>query len=227
MFEFVVPARNEQERVGSVVRSLKKATEDSVRVVVVDNASDDHTAQEARRAGADDVVTAERIGKGHAVVAGARACTGDMLLLCDADIEGLDPDEMIELARRTGDLGLRLGRLALQRPPADAPVTVLTALPLFRQFGITDVAEPLGGLVAVRRDFLLGRHLPGGWGFDVAMTLSAWADDHKVLEISAPHIRHRHRPVDDYIGMAGEVVATILTHHGVLPATHRDCTRCE
>lgn len=225
MFEFVIPARNEQDRIDRIVRLLKSAA-DRVRVVVVDNASRDATAELARRAGADTVVPAPRIGKGHAVAAGVRACTGEQVLLCDADIQGLDPRRMIELAGRVAERGLPLGRLALHRCAEDAPVTTLTARPLLRQFGVDRVAEPLGGLAAVSSRFILDRHLPGGWGFDVALTLAALDAAGDIVEVPAPEVSHRRRALTEYVDMADDVVAAILTHFRVLRCDPQDCIRC-
>ena len=117
-------------------------------------------------------------------------------------------------------------RLAIGRTPEDAPVTTLTALPLLRAIGITAVNEPLGGLMLLDRDFALSQHLPGGWGFDVALTLAVLAGSGPVPELPVEGISHRRKPLQAYRGMSGEVVEAILAARGLSDWDHADCTLC-
>ena len=86
----VVPARNEESTVGSVVAALGRAGLVD-EVVVVDNASTDATADAAAAAGARVVVCGE-VGKGQAMRAGAAATDADVLLFADADLLGIRPE---------------------------------------------------------------------------------------------------------------------------------------
>ncbi|PIT86925.1 MAG: glycosyltransferase family 2 protein [Candidatus Magasanikbacteria bacterium CG10_big_fil_rev_8_21_14_0_10_43_6] len=67
MFIAIVPAYNEEKRIGSVVRSLFHHVD---TVVVVDDASKDNTAAEARRAGAHVLVHRINRGQGAALETG-------------------------------------------------------------------------------------------------------------------------------------------------------------
>lgn len=80
----VIPARNEEGRIGNAVRSLPPDT-----VIVVDDFSTDKTAEEARLAGAG-VIPAPRLlagefGKPNACMEGARVLTSRWILFADAD----------------------------------------------------------------------------------------------------------------------------------------------
>lgn len=80
----VIPARNEEGRIGLAVRSLPPDT-----VIVVDDFSEDKTAQEAREAGAG-VLPAPKplpgeLGKSNACMEGARVLTSRWILFADAD----------------------------------------------------------------------------------------------------------------------------------------------
>lgn len=91
----VIPALNEEGIVGKTVKSvpvekLKKNGLD-VEIVVVDNASTDNTAQEAREAGAR-VVYGEKRGYGNAYLKGFSEAKGDIVVMGDAD--GTYPFEM-------------------------------------------------------------------------------------------------------------------------------------
>jgi len=78
-----VPCFNEALTIGKVVRDFR-AVFPEARVLVIDNASTDETAQLAREAGAD-VVSAPRKGKGNAVQTLFREADTDWLIMVDGD----------------------------------------------------------------------------------------------------------------------------------------------
>jgi glycosyltransferase involved in cell wall biosynthesis len=85
---FVIPALNEREGVRRTLeripkRALEKAGH-AVEVLVIDGASKDGTADEARGAGAKVIVDA-RPGYGRAYKTGFAAATGDVVITGDAD----------------------------------------------------------------------------------------------------------------------------------------------
>lgn len=85
----IIPALNEAESIGAVVRGMPWG--EIAECIVVDNGSTDATAEIAREAGAR-VIAAPR-GYGAAMSAGVNAATGEMLVFLDGD--GADPiDEM-------------------------------------------------------------------------------------------------------------------------------------
>lgn len=78
----IIPALNEQDAIGGVVRGVKHQVD---RVIVVDNGSTDLTAAKAAEAGAD-VVNATPAGYGRACLAGvAAASEADLLIFMDGD----------------------------------------------------------------------------------------------------------------------------------------------
>ena len=80
----VVPCLNEEASIGDVVRQFKEVLPEA-RVVVVDNGSNDSTAQVARAAGAD-VIRETRRGKGFALLSGLRrASPADVFVMVDGD----------------------------------------------------------------------------------------------------------------------------------------------
>ncbi|MGH3040961.1 MAG: glycosyltransferase, partial [Gaiellaceae bacterium] len=82
----IVPARNEEERIGEAVAALRRDFPDA-ELIVVDGRSEDGTAERAEEAGAV-VLRVERLGKGEALSAGERAASPGPLLLADADLHG-------------------------------------------------------------------------------------------------------------------------------------------
>ncbi len=84
----VIPALNEEGVVGKTVSAVPveklRALGLDVEVLVVDNASQDNTAEEAKRAGAR-VVREDRRGYGNAYLRGFSEASGDILIMLDAD----------------------------------------------------------------------------------------------------------------------------------------------
>jgi len=94
----IIPALNEEEPIGGVVREIL-ATGVSSEIIVVDNGSTDRTADRAREAGAR-VVSEPRRGYGRACQAGVAAVfpQSDVIVFLDGD--GSDcPDFMAKLVQ--------------------------------------------------------------------------------------------------------------------------------
>jgi glycosyltransferase involved in cell wall biosynthesis len=83
---------NEEEAIGAVVEAALR--EGASEVIVVDNGSDDRTAERARNAGAQ-VVRETRRGYGSACFAGFLACRKDCDVLVFMDGDGSDSPESI------------------------------------------------------------------------------------------------------------------------------------
>lgn len=96
LISVVIPALNEEGVVGKTVKSVPvtelKDKGFKVEVIVVDNASEDHTALEAEEAGAR-VVRENKRGYGNAYQKGFQEARGDIIVMGDAD--GTYPMEMI------------------------------------------------------------------------------------------------------------------------------------
>ena len=88
----VIPALNEEATIGAVVRAVPR--EIASEVIVVDNGSDDHTAERAREAGARVVVEPQR-GYGRACRAGVRALAPDCRIVVFLDGDGSDCPELM------------------------------------------------------------------------------------------------------------------------------------
>lgn len=88
----VIPALNEEEPIGDVVRAVPR--EIASEVIVVDNGSTDGTAGVARAAGAR-VVAEPRRGYGRACRAGVAAVAGDCEIVVFLDGDGSDCPELM------------------------------------------------------------------------------------------------------------------------------------
>ncbi len=97
----IIPAYNEQDSIEEIVRRVQRAEIPGLarEIVVVDDGSKDRTAEIVARLGGVRFVRHERnAGKGAAVKTGIRACTGDIVLIQDADLE-YDPNDHAAVVR--------------------------------------------------------------------------------------------------------------------------------
>jgi len=85
----IIPALNEEKAIGRVVRSIPKEQLNkmgfSVQTLVIDNGSEDRTAEIARMSGAE-VIFEPRRGYGRAYKAGFANAIGDLIATVDADM---------------------------------------------------------------------------------------------------------------------------------------------
>lgn len=135
----VIPAYNEAESIGSVVRSMAEAGAWR-EILVVDDGSEDATAERARDAGAHVVRHPYNKGNGAAVKTGLRQATGEFIVIIDADGQhraALAP----RLVARLGEYDLVVGA----RPDA-------TQATLGRRIG--------NSILARLASFLAGREIP-------------------------------------------------------------------
>jgi rSAM/selenodomain-associated transferase 1 len=175
----VMPALNEEAAIGRHVRAILEHPAiralPIVRLIVVDNGSDDGTEAVARAAGAEVIPEPQR-GYGAACLAGVRAAAGsDIILLMDADGSD-DPADAARIARcvLSGQADLAMGSrargvieggaLTFQQHVGNA----VGALALRTLYGAR--VSDLGPLRAIRRDALLRlemREMRYGWSTEM------------------------------------------------------------
>jgi glycosyltransferase involved in cell wall biosynthesis len=90
----IIPALNEEEPIGGVVREIL-ATNVPAEIIVVDNGSTDRTADRARQAGAR-VVSEPRRGYGRACQAGVAAVSPQSEVIVFLDGDGSDCPEFMD-----------------------------------------------------------------------------------------------------------------------------------
>ena len=194
----VVPAYREGPRIATTVKELRTALHDvaedgEAEIVVVDDGSPDDTAEQARAAGADQVVVLPRNrGKGAAVRAGVAAARGRTIAFTDADLS-YSPDQLLPLlaaveaggemvagSRRHVDT-VTLVRARRGREVSGRVFTVITRVLLLGEDRDTQC-----GLKAFRADVardLFGRGRVEGFAFDVELFLIARRRGYRVTEV--------------------------------------------
>jgi glycosyltransferase involved in cell wall biosynthesis len=177
----VIPAYQEEDRIGSTVRAVRDALEQlaDVEIVVVDDGSDDGTADAARAAGADQVlVQPQNRGKGAAVRAGVLAANGRTVVFTDADL-AYTPDQIVGLVEaveagwdvvvgsRKHDATTTLVRAGRLREIGGRVINWLSHVVLLGHYRDTQCGLKAFRSDAARRVFELGRI--DGFSFDIEM----------------------------------------------------------
>ena len=98
MVSIIIPAYNEEGTIGDVVSSALKFS-GGKEVIVVDDGSEDKTAQIARALGAKVITLAENQGKAGAMEAGVLAALSDVILFLDADVIGLTNEKLDKIVQ--------------------------------------------------------------------------------------------------------------------------------
>ena len=169
----VIPAYNEQERVGDTVRAAS-ALAGVKQVTVVDDGSRDETARIARQAGAQVIRLPKNLGKGTAIKRGLAQAEGEIILLLDADL-GSTASEAAKLLGPVvrGEADLTIARFPPVRKRRGLGIATITGLLGIRLLAGLKTESPLCGQRAIRRELLDRIAIPGGFGVEVGMTIQA------------------------------------------------------
>ena len=190
----VIPALDEEEAIGAVVRAVLR--ERVAEVVVVDNGSADRTAERARAAGAR-VVREPRRGYGRACRAGVAAVSPEAEVVAFLDGDGSDAPEALDLllaplAAGTHDLVLG-SRVRGAREPGSLNAAQLAAGALAGAclrllYGVRQT--DMGPFRAIRREALAGLGMrEETYGWNLEMQLRAARAGLRILEVPVPHRR--------------------------------------
>jgi glucosyl-3-phosphoglycerate synthase len=210
----VIPVLNESARVGSVVRFVRKSPLVG-EVIVVDDGSIDGTPELAEAAGAR-VVTSSLLGKGASMEDGVLEARHDTLLFLDGDLSGLCEDLVERLAGPVlrGEADFVKARFSRRA----GRVTVLTARPLLNTYfpEIAHFEQPLGGIIAVRKELLFKLRFENDYGVDIGLLIDAAAAGARLLEVDIGHIEHQSQDLERLGEMATQVARAILERAAAL-----------
>lgn len=180
----LIPARNEAERIGETVKAVREVGP-AWEVIVIDDCSQDATADRAREAGAKVLSLNRHLGKGGALNYGLAESRGEIVLLLDADLGRsavqctflLQPvlDGQLDMAIARFPPPRRRGGFGLVKGLARWGIRLLTGL---------EMASPLSGQRAVRRQVLEAvGGFADGFGAEVALTIDAARGGFRIGEV--------------------------------------------
>ncbi len=187
----VIPAFNEEARIGETVGALRSLAVVS-EIVVVDDGSADGTAEAARDGGADVVIRLDKnSGKGEALRRGAQAAGGDIICLVDADLGGTATQFKLLLAPvLAGEADMTVG--VLPRPRRKAGFGLVTGLAAFGIRALTGFkpSSPLSGQRVITREVFRQCGFGSGFGVEVGLTVECLRRGFRLLEVPV-QMRHR------------------------------------
>jgi glycosyltransferase involved in cell wall biosynthesis len=190
----VIPALNEEDCIADVVRAVPRPP--ATEIIVIDNGSNDRTAERAEGAGARVVAEPVR-GYGRACRAGVRALSPDCKVVVFLDGDGSDrPQLMVSLVDPilNGEYDFVIGsRLRGVREPGSMNLSQILAgrlagFALRALYGVryTDMCP----FRAIRRDALEGLTMrEETYGWNLEMQMRAARAGLRILEVPVNHRR--------------------------------------
>jgi glucosyl-3-phosphoglycerate synthase len=232
----VIPARNEEATIGSIVSTIRRDLVERVplvdEILVVDSRPTDATAAVAGRAGAR-VVSQDRMtrglprmeGKGDALWAGLAAAGGDVVAFVDGDLHEFSSHFV------TGLLGPLLTDQSVEfvkgfyHRPLNGPVgvetdgggrvTELAARPLINLFfpELAGFVQPLAGEYAGRRRTLERIPFVSGYGVEIGMLIDLveLVGLDALAQVDLGERKHRHQGSEALGRMAAQIMVTAWT----------------
>jgi glucosyl-3-phosphoglycerate synthase len=229
-----LPARDCAATVGQIVSHLARLRACGAvdEIVVVDAASQDGTAELARRGGArvyqESALMPQFgpvLGKGDAMWRALSVLSGELVCFLDADSECFSPhfalgllgpllcEPGISFVKGHYRRALRAGSVSLA--DEGGRVNHLMARPALALFypPLAVVRQPLAGEVAARRSLLERLPFTTGYGVEVGMLIDAWREVGLagIAQVDLDEHRNRSQPLSALSAMAGTVLATIAS----------------
>lgn len=202
----IIPAYNEENTIGRVVRVLKQSKEIS-EIIVVDDGSTDQTGVRGTAAGAQVVSLAENKGKGEAMDCGIAETAAPILLFMDADLQGLKKSHIRGLLMPvlSGHCDMMIGIVDRGKP--------------FNEIN-KFVEAPFSGLRALKRELweAVPQEMKRGFAIDSALSIVAKKLKKRVGKITLRGVRNVSKPrkrglvpgLFAWIKMWGEIVFSLL-----------------
>jgi glucosyl-3-phosphoglycerate synthase len=231
-----LPARDEEATVGHIVATVRRNLIERVQlvdeIVVVDDGSQDATAEAARWEGAV-VHSAEDVlpslpggsGKGNALWLSLFASTGDIICWIDADVRNFRSEfvtRLIEPLLVEPEVSFVKGyyrRPLFGLPNGGGRVTELVARPLLSALfpHLTHIVQPLGGEYAGRRTLLDTLPFVEGYGVELGLLvdIAATVGVNAIAQADLRVREHRNRPIEELAPQAMEILITALRRAGV------------
>jgi len=219
----VIPVLNESKRIASVVKLALNSPLVN-EVIVIDDGSIDGTPELAESAGAK-VITSKMLGKGGSMEEGMLEAKTDCILYLDGDLAGL-ADDLVErmcaplLAGDADFVKASFSRRA-------GRVTVLTARPLLRTYfpEVAHFEQPLGGIIAARKELLQKLRFENDYGVDIGLLLDSIGLGARLTEVDIGHIDHDSQNLEALGEMATQVARAILDRAAIFGRLRRSFVR--
>jgi glucosyl-3-phosphoglycerate synthase len=234
-----LPALNEEETVGKVIKTVKRALMDAVplldEIVLIDSDSTDRTREIAGELGIPVFIHQQllpeygaRRGKGEALWKSLLVTVGDIILWIDTDIVNIQPHFVYGLI---GPLLIRpeiqLVKGFYQRPlrvgdklqaSGGGRVTELTARPLLNLLypELSGLIQPLAGEYGGRRSTLEKLHFSSGYGVEIGMLIDTleMGGLGAIAQVDLLERIHHNQPLEALSKMSFTIIQTVFRKLG-------------
>jgi len=175
----IIPAYNEENGITEVIKRCKKVLHPGDEIIVIDDGSQDNTAQIARKEKIKVISYKKNKGKAGALKEGFKAAKNEILVTIDADCT-YPPEKIPELLNAVKNADLVVGTRFRAMWPKDMPPhrvfanklgALVTSIILRRK--VTDVTT---GLRAFRKSLIKNMNIKAkGLDFEAEFTKSSWS----------------------------------------------------
>lgn len=215
----IIPARNEQDTVATVVRAAASSPLVN-EVIVVDNGSTDNTAGVAKAAGAK-VFDEPVAGQGNALRTGYTVARNDWVVKLDADLTGFSPT-LVEMLHDAVSPGVGLVKGLWFDANDNMPMTRLMVSPAIAIMfpGLSHIRAVNSGLFLFDRSRIAISELTDGYGADLDVMLRMHTAGWKTVEAEIGQISHNTRNLQHYNKMSETLLRFLIDRHEQAARNH-------
>ena len=208
MISVIIPALNEERTIGQVVKHCLIEPLVS-EVIVVDDRSDDNTADIAIKSGAKVIISDVR-GKGISMKDGIRKAYNELIVFLDGDIHPYPEKTIRNLVNPILDGEADFVKGAFARNAGR--VTELVAKPLLHILfpGLGHFSQPLSGMIAGKKSLFDKIEFYNDYGVDIGILIDMYLMKTRVMEVNIGYIENRSKPWEALGKMSKEVSRAII-----------------
>ncbi len=208
MVSVIIPVLNEGATIRKVIKIIKQSSL-PMEIIVVDDNSTDNTITEASKESVR-IITSSRRGKGLSMREGLLAAKYDVVVYLDGDIVTYPPDVVDLLAKPILDNEADFVKSTFKRQAGR--VTQLVAKPLLSILfpDLSNLEQPLSGMIAARKSFLEGVSFEKDYGVDVGLLIDVYRKKARIRQVNIGRVQNAMQSLEDLGKMSKQVTRTIL-----------------
>lgn len=189
--EIIIPAHNEEATIADCLQEIRETLGNNCRMIVVDDASSDRTAEIAKAHGAEVIRHPYRMGNGAAIKTGLRNASAEIVVLLDADLQHSPRDIPRLLEHITTFAMVIAARDFSKLTPRNLANRVYNAFASYVSlFKIQDLT--CGFRIVKRREALKFLYLlPNSFSYPSTLTLAFLKTGRPITYISIPSISRK------------------------------------
>jgi len=177
----LVACYNEEEKIADTVKSLMEI---GLEVVVVDDCSIDNSAKKADEAGARVLVLNENIGKGAAIRTALASINASIVLFLDGDLgsSAKEAKKILEpVEKNQADVSIAV----FPKPEIKGGFGLAKGLARWgiKRFTGLEMAAPLSGQRAIRKEVLDKVVIEDGFGLETGLTIDTVRAGFRIVEV--------------------------------------------